>query len=89
MQRSTATVRSQDKSFLNASNLKQLQKQRTATSNRTGGASSSAHTSTGQKPAEKLKPRVNFFSFFLSKIIFSKGLSKYIAFILRKLLLYL
>ena len=60
MQRSTATVRSQEKSgFLNASNLKQLQKQRTATSNRTGGASSSAHTSTGQKPTEKLKPRVN------------------------------
>lgn len=57
--RSTTTVRSHEKSLLNATNLIKLQKQRTATSNRTGGASSSAQTSTGHKIVEKIKPRVN------------------------------
>lgn len=82
MLRSTTTVRSQEKSALNVSNLKQLQKQRTATSNRTGGASSSAQTSTGHKvTADKIKPRVtslntNLIVYHLLNFIFLRYLMK-------------
>lgn len=43
-----------------------LRQQRTATSNRTGGVSSSAQTSVHYRPPEKIRPRVKiiFFQIF-------------------------
>ena len=57
MQRSIVRSTNQDKNV-----YRSLQKQRTATSNRTGAGNSSAHTSSGHKVIEKIRPRVLLFT---------------------------
>lgn len=57
MPRSTGTLRSQN-AMLTTNQRTLIMQQRTATSNRTGGISSSAHTSSAHKVTEKQKPRV-------------------------------
>jgi hypothetical protein len=57
LQRSTGTIRSQQNGQIASNNTRR--QQRTATSNRTGGAlSSSGHASSAHKIIEKVRPRV-------------------------------
>lgn len=60
MQKSTGTLnRSQVQNPSTTNNRTINRQQRTATSNRTGGISSSGHISSAHKPTERARPRVN------------------------------